>query len=325
MPEAEVYLNGSFVPESEAKVSVLDRGFNGGEGVYDVTRGYGHRLFKLREHVDRLYRSLRYTRIDCGIAPDEMERLSNEVFERNRHFLGKEDDFAVWQVVSRGVQQSSIGQKGSGKPTVTIFCIPVAFTGFARQYLDGAMLMTPSTRRIPPQSLEAKAKITNKMNHVLALHEAQMVDPRCTPLMLDIDGNISETHMGNFFFVSRGKLFTSTERNVLGGVTRSTIMTELAPALNLEVIEGNFTPYDVYAADEAFTCSTSPTITPVKSLNGTSINGGVPGPVTLRLMKAWIEMVGVDFVSQALGHLPDRDKQGALGDWAKLRDSKQVS
>ena len=320
MEEAAVYLNGSFVPESEAKVSVFDRGFNGGEGVYDVTRSYAHKLFKLRAHVDRLYRSLRYTRIDCGIAPAEMERLSLEVFERNRRFLGGEDDFAVWQVISRGVHQTSVGQKGTGHPTVAIYCLPVAFASFARQYLEGAMLMTPSTRRIPPQSLEAKAKITNKINHVIALHEAQMVDFRCMPLMLDIDGNVSETHMANFFFVAYGKLFTPTERNILGGITRSTIM-ELARGLGVEAVEGNFTAYDVYAADEAFTCSTSPTIVPVKSLNGTQLADGVPGPVTLRLMKAWIDLVGVDFVGQALAHLPDRDKQRALGDWAKLRDA----
>lgn len=319
MDEAVVYLNGNFVPESEAKVSVFDRGFNGGEGVYDVTRSYSHKLFRLHEHVRRLYRSLRYTRIDCGIEPAEMERLSAEVFERNRRFLDAEDDFAVWQVVSRGVHQNSVSHKGTGRPTVAIYCLPVAFASFARQYLDGAVLVTPSTRRIPPQSLEAKAKITNKMNHVIALHEAQMTNPRCMPLMLDIDGNISETHMANFFFVADGKFFTPTERNVLGGITRSAIM-ELAQGLGIEVVEGDFTPYDVYAADEAFTCSTSPTIVPVKSLNGVEINGGIPGALTLQLMKAWIDLVGVDFVSQALAHLPDRDKQQALGDWAKLRD-----
>jgi branched-chain amino acid aminotransferase len=319
MDEAVVYLNGDFVPESQARVSVFDRGFNGGEGVYDVTRSYSHRLFRLHEHVERLYRSLRYTRINCGIEPGEMERLSAEVFERNRRFLDAEDDFAVWQVVSRGVHQNSVSQKGTGTPTVVIYCLPIAFTSFARQYLDGALLMTPSTRRIPPQSLEAKAKITNKMNHVIALHEAQMVNPRCMPLMLDIDGNISETHMANFFFVANGKFFTATERNVLGGITRSAIV-ELAHDLGIEVVEGDFTPYDVYAADEAFTCSTSPTIVPVRSLNGVQINGSIPGPLTLRLMKAWIDLVDVDFVSQALAHLPDRDKQQALGDWAKLRD-----
>jgi branched-chain amino acid aminotransferase len=319
MDEGIIYLNGAFVPESEAKVSILDRGFNGGEGVYDVTRTFGGKPFGLKEHIDRLYRSLRYCRIDCDVPPGEMANLCLEVLSRNKHFLGPDDDFAIWNVVSRGVHQAGITQKASGKPTVAVFCIPVAFESFARHYVEGVKVMTPSTRRTPPQSLEAKAKITNKMNHVIALHEAKLVDPHCIPLMLDTEGNISETHMGNFFFVSQGKLHTPHERTVLGGVTRTTLF-RLAAEMDIPVIEGDYTPYDVYSADEAFTSSTSPTIGPVQSLNGIAIGDGVPGPITLSLIKAWNKMVGIDIVSQALSHLADRDKQRALGTWEKLRD-----
>ena len=167
--------------------------------------------------------------------------------------------------------------------------------------------MTPSTRRTPPQCLEAKAKICNKMNHAIALHEAQQVDPKCVPLMLDIDGNISETNSSNFFFVAGGKLYTSTDRNVLQGVTRATVF-ELAAELGIPVVEGNFTPYDVYVADEAFIAGTSPTMMPVKSLNGSAIGTSVPGPITLRLIKAWNKMVGLlDYVGQALAHLKDSE------------------
>jgi branched-chain amino acid aminotransferase len=120
-------LNGSFVPESEAKVSVIDRGFNGGDGVYDVTRTFGHIPFELGEHVARLYRSLRYTRIDCGIPPQEMERLSLEVLERNRHPLAPEDDYVIWQVMSRGIQHATFAQKPTGRATVAIYCMTVAF------------------------------------------------------------------------------------------------------------------------------------------------------------------------------------------------------
>ena len=102
MHEKIVYLNGSFVPESEAKVSVLDMGFHAGDGVYDVTRTFRHKPFKLKEHNDRLFRSLKYTRIDCGMSQDEMEAAALEVIERNKDLLGPDDDYAVWQVVSRG-------------------------------------------------------------------------------------------------------------------------------------------------------------------------------------------------------------------------------
>lgn len=321
LEEGVVYLNGRFVSESEANVPVWDRGFSGGEGVYEVTRTFAHKPFKLKEHIQRLYRSMRYTRIDCGLAPEEMEQLSLEILERNARFLGPDDDYAIWQIVSRGVQQATITKKKAARsPTVTIYCLPVAFDTFAKQYVDGVMLITPSTRRIPPQSLEPKAKITNKMNHLMAAFEAQQVDPRCVPLMLDIEGNIAETHLGNFFFVQQGTLCTSTEKSVLGGITRSTLMA-IASESGIPVVEGNFTPFDVYNADEAFTASTSPTITPVKSLNGISVGAGMPGPITLHLIKQWNAMVGVDIVDQALAHLDGPDKQSALGAWAQIRSS----
>jgi branched-chain amino acid aminotransferase len=312
------YVNGSFVPAGEAKISIFDRGFTSGEGVYDVTRSFGHKLFKLDAHIARLYRSLKYTRIDCGMKVEEMTRLSIDVFERNKHLLAPDDDCALWQVVSRGSDRFTKGRPVAA--SVAVFCVPIAYHSFAREYVEGCMLVTPSTRRIPPQSLEAKAKITNKMNHTVAAFEAKQVHPRATPLMLDLDGNISETHLGNFFFVSGGKLHTSTDRTVLGGVTRATLFA-MAKKLGIPVVEGNFTPYDVYCADEAFTASTSPTMVPVRSLNGVAIGAAVPGPLTLTLMREWERAVGIDFVSQAIGHIDDPDKQRLLGEWAKVRES----
>ena len=317
MEDGLCYVNGSFVRASEAKISIFDRGFTSDKDVYDVTNSFDHKLFKLITKITRLYRSLKYTRIDCGISSEEMTRLSTDVFEHNKHLLAPDDDCALWQVVSRGSDRFTKGKPMTA--SVTVFCLPIAYHSFAREYVDGCILVTPSTRRIPPQSLEAKAKITNKMNHTVAAFEAKQVNPRATPLMLDLDGNISETHLGNFFFVSGGKLCTSTDRTVLGGVTRSTLFS-LADEMGIPVVEADFTPYDVYCADEAFTASTSPSIVPVKSLNGTNIGTSIPGPVTLKLMRAWEEMVGIDFVSQALGHIEDRDKQHLLGDWAKGRD-----
>jgi branched-chain amino acid aminotransferase len=317
MQESICYVNGSFVPASEAKVSIFDRGFTSGEGVYDVARSFGHKLFKLDEHVARLYRSLKYVRIDCGMPAQEMTKLSMEVFERNKHLMAPDDDCALWQVVSRGTDRFAKGKAVTA--TVTVFCVPIAYHNFAREYVEGCIVVTPSTRRIPPQSLEAKAKITNKVNHTMAAFEARQVNPRATPLMLDLDGNISETHLGNFFFVNGGKLCTSTDRTVLGGVTRATLFA-MANDLGIPVVEGNFTPYDVYCADEAFTASTSPSVVPVKSLNGVAIGTAMPGPITLKLMREWEKLVGIDFVSQAIGHIDDRDKQSLLGEWAKLRE-----
>ena len=313
MTERTVYLNGSFVPESEAKVSVLDSGFRSGDGVYDATRTFGHRLFKLHEHIERLYRSLTYTRIDCGLSFDEMEKISLEVVERNLPLLGEDDDYALWQVISRGVP-GSLAKQGGGGATVTVFCVPVDFSHFARNYVEGLPLVIPSTRRIPPQCLEAKAKITNKMNHMMAAFEARQTNPNSQPLMLDIDGNISESLITNFFIIADGKVCTPTDRNVLGGIPRTAVLS-LANRLGFESVEGDFTPYDVYNADEAFLTGTSGSIEPVKDINGVMIGDGLPGPITRRLMTAWNEEVGIDVVAQALRHLDGEEGKRLLARW----------
>ena len=317
MDERIVYLNGSFVPESEAKVSVLDSGFNAGDGVYDVTRTFRHKPFKLREHTERLFRSLHYTRIDCGISLEQMEKTTLEVLERNKPFLRDSEDCALWQVISRGVR-SSTGNRVSGGATVAIYSVIVNFREFASFYVEGAPLIIPSTRRIPPQCLESKAKITNKMNHNIAAFEAKQADPRAIPLMLDIDGNLSETSAHNFFLVIAGKLCTPSDKNVLGGITKETIF-DLAKQLGVEVGEGNYTPYDLYNAEEAFLASTSPTFVPVKTVNGVKIGKGAPGPVTLRLIGAWNRMVGMDIVDQALSHLDKDERDRLLSLWQNKR------
>ena len=189
MSERVVYLNGSLVPEDEAKFSVFDRGFTSGDAVYEVTRSFAHRLFRLDRHVDRLRRSLAYTRIDCGLSTDELQRLSEDVFERNLHLLGEHDDYALWNIISRGERPPSPNRRA----TVVTYCAPVPSASFARTYLDGVSVVTPATRRVPPQSFESRAKIANKMNHMIAKFEAQQVDPDAVPLMLDIDGNITDT------------------------------------------------------------------------------------------------------------------------------------
>ena len=313
MEERIIYLNGAFVPESQAKVSVLDSGFNAGDGVYDVTRTFRHKPFKLKEHTERLFRSLRYTRIDCGMSLEEMEKTTLEVLERNKSVLGENEDCALWQVVSRGVR-SSTGNRVSGGATVAVYSVIVNFPEFASFYVEGAPLVIPSTRRIPPQCLESKAKITNKMNHNMASFEAKQADPRAIPLMLDIDGNLSETSAHNFFLVIDGKLCTPTDRNVLGGITKAVIF-DLAKQLGVEITEGNYTPYDLYNAEEAFLASTSPTFVPVRTVNGAKIGTGAPGPVTVRLIAAWNKMVGMDIVDQALNHLDKQERDRLLDLW----------
>ena len=308
-----VYLNGAFLPEAQAVVPVTSRGFFGGDGVYEVTRTFRRQLFRADEHIARLYSSLAYARIDPGLSPEEMKAATEETLARN--LARDEGDFAVWHVVARGDRADD---GGTQPPIVAVFCAGMDFDRYAEAYLEGVRLVTPGVRRTPPQSIDPRGKVTSRMNQIQAVLE---VGPGATPLLLDIDGNVAETNTGNFFFVSEGQLRTSRGRNVLAGVTRSVVF-ELAATLGMEVVEGDFTAYDVYTADEAFVSGTSPSIVPARSLNGSAIGGDLPGPHTLRLIRAFSELVGIDYVEQAIRNLGDNRAADLAERWRARKNAE---
>ena len=305
MDERIVYFNGDWVPETEARVSILDRGFQGGEGVYDVGRTYGHEAFRLRRHVERLFRSLRYTRIQIDETPDQMESIADELLDRNLPLLGEFDEYAIWFNVSRGVWPWVPTAVRKGRPTVAAYCLPIPFRAFARYYREGARLVVSSVRRTPPECLEPRAKVTNKINHLLADLEAKDRDPDAYPLMLDMAGNLAESSASNLMFVFGGALYSPTSRNIIEGMTREAVF-EIAREGGLAIREGNYTTYDLFVADEAFLTANSLAILPVASVNGRPFPAGAPGPVTTRLMEGWRRLVGVDFVARACRHLESR-------------------
>ena len=306
--ELMVNVNGELVPESNAVISVLDRGFRWGDSVYDMTRTFGGKPFKLRAHLDRLYRSLKYTRIESGLSEDEMERLTLELLDTNHHLMGPNDDFSITHVVSRGLVDTRLREG----PNVVIYCLPIKFSGFARQYIEGVRVATTATRRTPPQSLSPKAKIGNKMNHFMAEFEAKDADPEAMALMLDMDGNVAECSGANFMFVADGAIKVPNRRHTLPGISMETIM-ELAETLGIPVQEGDYTPFDVYQSDEAFITSTSYSLLPVATLNGRSIGSEMPGPITQGLLAAWSDLAGANFVDQALSHLPQQEREALSG------------
>ena len=309
--ERVVYINGDLVPESQAVVSVFDRGFQSGDGVYDVERTYGGKPFKLRRHLERLYNSLYYTRIDPGLTLEQMEQATLEVVEANVPLLAENEEYAVRQTVSRGLATPTQGSRRGA--SVVIYCTPIEFGSFARFYIEGLKLVTPATRRTPPQSLSPKAKITNKMNHHVSEFEAKLVDPEAYSLMLDLDGNIAESSAANFLFASKGTIRVPDRKNALGGITMETVL-ELAEGLDIPWEEGDYSPFDVYNADEAFLTGTSRALLPVASLNGLRIGRHCPGPLTLHLQQAWSDMMGIDYVAQALSHLTPEERAASASE-----------
>jgi len=288
MAKRLAYVNGAMVPESEAKVSIFDRGFTLGDGVFDTARTFNGRPFKLREHLERLYDSLRYVQIDPGLSPEEMERISLEVLEANRPLLGPNEDYWITQQVSRGLALK-------GPATVVIRCEPIPFAEFAKFYKTGYRLIVVSTRREPPQCLDPKAKTISRLNLVLAELEAKMVDPEARSLMLDLEGNVTEGQGYNLFMLKDRVLVTPGSRSVLKGISRATIF-ELAADIGIEVVESDFQLFDVLNADEVFLSQTSRCLQPVSVVNNTRIGKTVPGPITNQLLRLWSDKVGVDIV-----------------------------
>jgi len=296
------YLNGQILPESDVRVSFRDRGYKYGDAVFDMTRTFGHKVFKLQEHIDRFYRSLRYVRIDPGMSPKEMMDKSEEVLARNLHLLGKEDDYWLGQRVSRGVDNVSGEVPIQTGPTVVIECTPLPLKARAAFYRDGLDVVVPSTRRIAPSMLSPRAKTHNYLNMIIGEQEAKATNPNSWAVLLDENGNLAEGIGSNIFIVRDGVVYTPSERYVLPGVSRQTAM-DMATQLGIKLIEGDIDLFDAYVADECFITSTSFCICPVRSINGNRMGEtAVPGPVTKKLMDAYVKFVNFDWVQQYLRH-----------------------
>lgn len=296
------YLNGQILPESDVRVSFRDRGYKYGDAVFDMTRTFGHKVFKLQEHIDRFYRSLRYVRIDPGMSPKEMMDKSEEVLARNLHLLGKEDDYWLGQRVSRGVDNVAGEVPIQTGPTVVIECTPLPLKARAAFYRDGLDVVVPSTRRIAPSMLSPRAKTHNYLNMIIGEQEAKATNPNSWAVLLDENGNLAEGIGSNIFIVRDGVVYTPSERYVLPGVSRQTAM-DMATGLGIKLIEGDIDLFDAYVADECFITSTSFCICPVRSINGNRMGEtAVPGPVTKKLMDAYVKFVNFDWVQQYLRH-----------------------
>jgi branched-chain amino acid aminotransferase len=301
--ERVAYLNGEIVPESRCLVSFRDRSFKYGDGVFDMTRTFDHKLFKLKEHVDRLYKSLRYVRIDPGISPTEMSRITEEVTERNLHLLEEGGDYWVGQRVTRGVDLPGDEFTEHAGPTVVVECTPLPLKARAKQFRDGIPVVVPPTRRTPPENFSPRTKSHNYLNLIMADLEAKSADPEAWAVLLDHHGNIAEGMGSNFFCVRDGVMATPKAQFVLPGVSRQTVI-DLAREHGVPCEEKDIDLYDAYTADEVFLTSTSLCICPVKSVNGNAIgDGSVPGSVTRKLTEAYKEFVKFDFVAQYLRHL----------------------
>jgi len=295
----EVYLSGQMVAEADAKISIFDSAVLLGDTVTESTRTFGHAPFKLEQHVARLYKSLKVTRIDPGMKADEMLQVTLRMLETNLPTYREGEDCWIVHNISRGMSIPGPDPTVQRSPaTVMIYTQPMDLRGWAKFYTDGCHAVTPMSRIIPSQSLDARIKNRSRMAYTLAEMEVKLVDPEAQSVILDIHGNVAENKGGNVFVASDGVLKTPHATNCLAGISRETVM-QLARDLDIGVEEAELQPYDLYTADEVFFTSTPYCIMPATKFNGLLVGDGQVGPMTQRLLGAWSKLVGLDIVAQA--------------------------
>src|SRR2546425_3983728 len=279
-----VYVNGKFLPQSEAKVSVFDHGLLYGDGVFEGIRAYNGRVFKLKRHMDRLFQSAKAIDLKIPHTKDEIGRISLETCRRNEIKEGY-----IRPIITRGPGDLGLDpRKCKSGPSIVVIAQP-SINLLGKVYERGLRVVTSSYRRVPPQSLSPSIKSLNYLNNIMARVEANQYGAD-EALMLDIHGYVSEATADNFFIVRNSTVTTPFSSTNLPGVTRETVL-DIAPQLGLKPEERFFTLYDVWASDEAFITGTAAEIGPVVELDGRAIGDGKPGPTTKRIMKAFRDLV----------------------------------
>lgn len=300
MNEPLVFLNGSMVPASQAHLAIYDAGVVLGATVTEMTRTFHKKPWRLGDHLDRLFRSLRYTRMNIGMTKDDLADISQRLVENNARLLDDKGELGLIHFVTAGeypTYAGGAGQQARTTPTVCAHTFPMPWELWAKKMQSGAHLVTPSIRHVPPQCYDPKMKYRSRMHYFLADQEARLVDPDASALLLDLDGNVTETSGANFLIVEKGAVISPTTRNTLPGISRQMVI-ELCGKLGIPFIERDFQVYHIINADEAMLASTPYCLMPVTRINGLPIADGKPGAIWPRLLKAWSIEVGLDIVAQ---------------------------
>ncbi len=277
-----IYYNGKFVPKQEARTSIYDHGFLYGDGVFEGIRAYNGRVFRLDEHLDRMYDSAKAIDLKVPISKNEMKKAVIETLKKN----GLKDAY-IRPIVTRG--DGDLGLDPRKCPVPNVFIITQEWGAmYGDLYEKGLTAVTVGIRRNAPEALPPNIKSLNYLNNILAKIEAN-VKGGDEAIMVDVHGNISEGSGDNIFVVKNGKILTPPALNNLRGITRAAAI-ELAVKGGIPVSEINLGLFDIYTADEVFVTGTAAEIAPVTKVDGRSIGDGKPGKITKKLMAEFKEL-----------------------------------
>lgn len=279
----KIFLDGQFLDKQDAKISVFDHGLLYGDGVFEGIRFYNGRVFRLEEHIDRLYDSAKAICLTIPMTPAEMTEALLETIRINEL-----KDGYVRLVVTRGV--GDLGLNPLLCPKASVFIIAARITLYPEEmYQNGLTVVTCATRRIPHGALSPMVKSLNYLNNVLAKIEAQQAGAG-EGLMLNEQGYVAECTGDNIFTIKNGQVFTPPiSAGALAGVTREA-MFHIAAQLGVTISEPNMTRYDIYTADECFLTGTAAEVIPVTKLDTRVIGNGKPGPLTLQFIEKFHEL-----------------------------------
>ena len=279
----KIYLDGEFYDKENAKISVFDHGLLYGDGVFEGIRFYGGKVFRLEEHMNRLYDSAKAI---CLTVSLDKAALTEAVLETIRQ--NELQDGYVRLVVTRG--SGDLGLNPALCPKATVFVIASKITLYPEEmYRNGLSVATCATRRIPHGALSPMVKSLNYLNNIMAKIEAQQAGAG-EGLMLNEQGYVAECTGDNIFIVKNGRLFTPPiSSGALAGVTRAVVF-EIAAELGIPISEPEMTRYDIYTADECFLTGTAAEVIPAVKLDNRPIGDGKPGPITARFIARFREL-----------------------------------
>lgn len=280
----QIYINGEYFPKEEAKISVFDHGFLYGDGIFEGIRAYGGKVFRLKEHIDRLYDGARGIMLDIPLSKDEMTEVVLETLRKNQL-----QDAYIRLVVSRGTGDLGLDPRKCPKPT--ILCITDKIVLYPEKlYKEGMQIITAATRRNRPEGVNPQMKSLNYMNNIMAKIEANLAGvPEA--MMLNTEDYVAECTGDNIFIVKNGVLITPpTYAGILIGITRNALI-EQAESIGVKVEEKLFTRYEVFTADECFLSGTAAEAIPVVKVDGRIIADGKPGPITQKITEAFRELI----------------------------------
>jgi branched-chain amino acid aminotransferase len=298
--EPVVYIYGELVPASQAHIAIFDLAVVLGATVTDMSRTFKHEPFRLDDHVNRFYRSCKYARIAPPISAEETEAKTRELIAHNAGLIEPDQELGVIYFISPGQASTYAGAAGATpdmKPTFCIHSFPLPFQLWRKKVAEGFHVVTPSTRHVPPICVDPKIKNRSRLHFWIADQETHAVDADAMTLLLDLDGNVTETSGSNFIIVRDGQVISPSRRNILGGISLATVR-DLCGKLGIPFVERDFQVYDIINADEAMLPSTPYCMAPATKVNNVPIGDGKPGPVYAKLMAAWSELVGIDILEQ---------------------------